>query len=67
MTTQEIEYSDKYFDDEFEYRCTCNSQTSSLPKAFTIHPWMHMGYVLKLAHRHTYEQPKTKGRVNAHE
>ena len=22
MTAQEIEYSEKYFDDEFEYRCS---------------------------------------------
>ena len=27
MTAQEIEYSEKYFDDEFEYRCSA------------LHPW----------------------------
>jgi hypothetical protein len=32
MTAQEIEYSEKYFDDEFEYRC-CTCLFSPRPRS----------------------------------
>ena len=34
MTAQEIEYSEKYFDDEFEYRCSAASLAPARALAF---------------------------------
>tara|TARA_B110001452_G_scaffold246214_1_gene231369 strand:+ start:408 stop:572 length:165 start_codon:yes stop_codon:yes gene_type:complete len=43
MTAQDIEYSEKYFDDEFEYRCATPAHTpalciSSAPAAAPLAP-----------------------------